>query len=107
MVKGLIIVILGILIIPNGSVSETPDIVITVTPTKETIIASTFSAKDNFYYELIEYETTDNIVLSSQRTLNLNESSILKGRIIGIKNGKYVFSVENILFNICGLIIYT
>ena len=87
-------------IVLAGFVSEkgsSPDIVITITPTKETMIASGFSG-DDIYYELKEYETTDNIVLSSFKQLNLNRSSTVKGRIIGIENGKYVFSVaENIL----------
>ena len=91
----------------NESASETPEIVITVTPTKETMMVSGFSTKYNMSYELKEYETTDNIVLSSLKTLNLNESSKVKGRIIGIENGKYVFSVEGVVHDLFGLsIIY-
>jgi len=98
------VILLAILIVVlNQSVSETPDIVITITPTKETIIASGFSTKHNISYELKEYETTDNIVLSSLKTLKLNESSKLKGRIIGIENGKYIFSVEAIVRDVLGL----
>ena len=87
-----------------GSASEifTSDVVITITPIKETIIMSGIT-KDNMYYELKEYETTDNIVLSSLKTLNINNSSKLKGRITGIKNGKYVFSVEGLVYNISNL----
>lgn len=102
------VILLAILImVLNESASETPEIVIAVTPTKETIMESGFSTKYNMSYELKEYETTDNIVLSSLKTLNLNESSKVKGRIIGIENGKYVFSVEGVVHDLFGLsIIY-
>ncbi len=97
------IIFLAILIIVLGeSISEirsTPDTVITITPTKETMIASGFTG-DNIYFELKEYETKDNIVLSSFIKLNLNESSKVKGRIIGIDNGKYIFSVAETFFNL-------
>ncbi len=96
-----VIIFLAILSIA-GFVSEigsTSDIVITITPTKETMIVSGFS-EDNIYFELKEYETTDNIVLSSFRELKLNKSSTVRGRIIGIENGKYVFSVAENLLNL-------
>lgn len=96
-----VIIFLAILSIA-GFVSEigpTSDIVITITPTKETMIVSGFS-EDDIYFELKEYETTDNIVLSSFRELKLNKSSTVRGRIIGIENGKYVFSVAENLLNL-------
>ncbi len=96
-----VIIFLAILSI-GGFVSETgstPDVIITITPTKETMILSGFS-EDNIYFELREYETTDNIVLSSFKELNLNKRSTVKGRIVGIENGKYVFSVTEILLDL-------
>ena len=95
-------IFLAILIGLGGPVSEigcTPDIVITITPTKETMIASGFS-EDDIYFELKEYETTDNITLSSFKELNLNKSSKVKGRIVGKENGKYVFSVAETIFDL-------
>ena len=89
-------------IVLGGSLSEiysADDTVITITPTKETIIASGFT-RDNIYFELKEYETTDNIVLSSFKKLTLNESSKVKGRIIGIDNRKYVFSVAETVLDL-------
>ncbi len=83
----------------DGSGSETPDIVIAVTPTRETIVASGLTG-NNTFFELNEYETTDNIVLSSFIKLDLNKNSKVKGRITGIENGKYVFSVEENIFDL-------
>lgn len=86
----------------GDSVSEIccmADTVITITPTKETMIASSF-AGDNTFFELKEYETTDNIVLSSFIKLDLNKSSKVKGRIIGIENGKYIFLVDENIFEL-------
>ena len=92
-------------IVLGGSVSEvfsTADTVITITPTKEIIIASGFT-RDNIYFELKEYETTDNITLSSFKELNLNKRSTVKGRIVGIENGKYIFSVAETLLDLSEL----
>jgi len=89
-------------IVLGGSLSEiysADDTVITITPTKETIIASGFT-RDNIYFELKEYETAENIILSSFKELNLNKTSTVKGRIIGIENRKYVFSVSETLLDL-------
>ena len=85
-----------------SEIGSTSDIVITITPTKETMIISGFS-EDNIYFELREYETTENIVLSSSKELNLNKRTTVKGRIVGIENGKYVFSVAETLLDLSEL----
>lgn len=94
-----------LVIVLAGSLSETlseQDVIIEITPTTETVTASGIT-RDGIYFELKEYQTAENIILSSFKTLDLNKKIKVKGRMIGINGGKYIFSVKEIILDLSAI----
>lgn len=99
-IEAIFLAILAIVL--GGSISEIlseQDVIIEITPTTETVVANGFT-RHGIYFELKEYQTAEDIILSSFKTLDLNQKVRVKGQVIGTDSGKYVFSVKETVIDL-------